>query len=408
MEQASITRCKGSVKFMRGNMTEMSRLKRLKVAAASGAMFIATLGVSLGAATTSGATSQTTATGLAYARVQVAKYSGKVTSSPVAKLTKVANLRGKTVWYVPITNAVDSLAGMGSTMSAALSHVGASVHVCDGGGLPTAVASCLTSAAQQGAAAVVTSYVDYNMAPTAFQALVAAKIPVIVGSESPPPGVAASKYLQFTYGTAQTDLFNQMIAFDTIVQSNGHANVLVIRLTDSPSTTAASNLEVSAFKTYCPACQVTVIDAQTPALGQLPSAVAAALTAHPDINYVTVPTDAYLPPVQGAIGTANLTSKIRLVSADGGVAGMQDVRSGALTADIGGPVEWIGWEYANAVVRIMSGARVYPSGIGPTLIFTSKNIGGKVLDHAHYLTLSWYGMSQQAFELPYLKAWGAK
>jgi len=389
-------------------MTTTSRYKKGSLAVASAALALGTLGTALVGVTSSGAASFTTKTGLAYAQAQVTKYSGKVALSAVPTVAHPANLKGKVVWYIPITNSVDSLAGMGTTMTAALAKLGATVQVCDGGGLPTTVATCLTNASQQGAAAVVTSYIDYEMAPTGFQALATAGIPVIVGNEPPDPGVTPTKNLQFTYGTAQTDLFSALLAFDTIVRSKGHANVLVIRLTDSPSTTAASNLEITDLKKYCPACKVTSIDTQTPALSQLPSSVAAALTSNPNINYVTVPVDGYLPPVTGAIATSGFTNKVRILSADGGVAGLQDVKSGSILADPGNPIEWVGYEYADAVLRILSGDAVSPEPVGPTYIFTQKGLAGVTLNESNYLTMNWYHIGEAAFEAPYLKAWGLK
>jgi ribose transport system substrate-binding protein len=358
--------------------------------------------------TSAGASSYTSKTGLAYAKAQVAQYSGKVRLPVVPTVKHPASLKGKVIWYIPITNAVDSLAGMGTTMTAALAKLGATVQVCDGGGLPTTVATCLTNASQQGASAVVTSYIDYDMAPTGFQALATAGIPVIVGNEPPDAGVTPTKNLQFTYGTKQTDLFAALMAFETIASSKGKAHVLVIRLTDSASTTTASNLEITDLKRYCPACVVTTVNAQTAALTQLPSTVSAALTANPDINYVTVPTDAYLPPVTGAIASSGFTTKVRVISADGGVAGLQDVVSGSMLADPGNPIEWVGYEYADAVLRILSGDPVAQEPVGPTLIFTKANLAGLSLTESNYSSMSWYHVGQAAFVAPYLKAWGAK
>jgi ribose transport system substrate-binding protein len=379
------------------------RLALVTSTAALMILSVATIGV-----TASGASKNKTKTGLAFAQAQVAKYSNRAGISSVPTVKHPANLNGKVIWYIPITNAVDSLAGMGTTMTAALAKLGATVQVCDGGGLPTTVATCLTNASQQGAAAVVTSYIDYEMAPTGFQALATAGIPVIVGNEPPDPGVTPTKNLQFTYGTAETDLFSSLMAYETIVRSKGKADVLVIRLTDSPSTTAASNLEISDLKKYCPACKVTTVDAQTAALAQLPSAVSAALTSNPNINYVTVPTDAYLPPVTGAIASSGFTAKVKVISADGGVAGLQDVVSGSLLADPGNPIEWVGYQYADAVLRILSGDPVPKEPIGPTFIFTKKSLTGLSLTEANYLTMGWYHIGESAFEAPYLKAWGVK
>lgn len=389
-------------------MATTRRLKKGRLALATSTATLLVLGASTIGVTSSGASNFNTKTGLAFAQTQVAKYSKKVHLSTVPTVKHPTSLKGKVIWYIPITNAVDSLAGMGTTMTAALSKLGATVQVCDGGGLPTTVATCLTNASQQGAAAVVTSYIDYEMAPTGFQALATAGIPVIVGSEPPDPGVTPTKDLQFTYGTAQTDLFSSLMAYETIVRSKGKANVLVIRLTDSPSTTAASNIEISDLKKFCPACKVTTVDAQTAALSQLPSNVSAALTSNPNINYVTVPTDAYLPPVSGAIASSGFTSKVHVISADGGVAGLQDVVSNSLLADPGNPIEWVGYQYADAVLRILSGDAVPQEPIGPTYIFTKKNLAGLSLTEANYLNMSWYHIGEAAFEAPYLKAWGVK
>lgn len=386
----------------------VSRRKVGRLRAATGIVALVTVGASLVGFTASGAASLSAAKGLAYAKAEVAEFSGRASLPVVTPVKHPANLKGKTIWYIPLTNAVDSLAGMGTVMKSALAKVGANVEVCDGGGLPTTVATCLTNAQQQGAAAVVTSFVDYEMAPSAFQALEAAHIPVIVGDEPPDPGVTANKYLQFTYGTASTEQFASLMAFETIVASKGKANVLVISLTDSASTIAGTTAELAVFKKYCPDCTVTTMDMQTAAISQVPSNVAAALSANPNINYITVPVDAYLPPVQGALNTANLASKIKVLSADGGVAGLQDVVSGSLVADDGGPIEFVGWQYADAVIRILSGDPVPPTPAGPAIIFTKANLVGKTLNETQYLTVNWYGLGEKAFEAPYLKAWGLK
>lgn len=364
----------------------------------------------------SGATASATAgsggsgsasSGLAYAKAQVAKYSGAVSNPTPEAIANPASLKGKTIWYIPITNAVDSLAGIGTNMGTALSHVGATVHVCDGGGLPTTVSSCMTAAAQQGAAAVVTSYVDYAMVPTSFQALAAKNIPVLVASETPPPGVTSSKYLQFLDGSAQTNLFSTLMADVTIVDSGGKANVLVIKLTDSESTTLASNLEVAEFKKYCPGCTVHSISMQTATIQQMPAALSAALVANPGVDYVTVPVDAYLPPAEGAIRAAGFANKVKVITADGGLAGLQAVAAGTVAYDPGSPVEYVGWQDANAVIRMLSGLSVGAEPAGPTLIFGPGNVKSLDLTPQNYLSMSWYGLSDSAFQAPYLAAWKA-
>ena len=112
--------------------------------------------------------------------------------------------------------------------------------------------------------------------------------------------------------------------------------------------------------------------------------------------------------VTGAPRRPAWTSKVRVISADGGLAGLQDVAAGSLLADAGGSIEFIGWQYADAVIRILSGDPVSPAPVGPVRIFTKANIGRITLNENQYLTMNWYGIGEAAFEAPFLKAWGVK
>lgn len=351
----------------------------------------------------------TAASGLVHAKAQVKKYSATPIVAPPPSLTEPESLAGKTIWYIPITGAADSLAGMGADMEQALSHVGASVHVCDARGLPTTVSSCMNTAAQQGAAAVVTSYIDYQMVPTSFQALVAKKIPVLVGAASPPLGVTPSPYLRFLSSSAQTDLFSTLMADLTIVRSGGKAHVIVIKLTDSEETLDASNKEIAEFRTYCPGCTVNAISTQTATFSKLQSTLSAALVAHPGTDYVTVPTDALdLPLALGAVRSAGFSSKVKIVAADGGLAGLQDVAAGTVAYDPGSPVEWAGWQYANAAIRMLANLPIEANSVGPTKIFDSVDVKQLALTQRNYLSTSWYGISKSAFQHIYLNAWKVK
>ncbi len=345
--------------------------------------------------------------GLAYADAQVQKYSGPVSLNTPAPIANPVDLKGKTVWYIPITNSVDSLAGIGTTMAAALSHVGVKVHVCDGGALPTTIVSCMTTAAQQGAALVVTSYIDYAMVPTAFQALEAKNIPVLVAGEPVDAGAVPNSKLQFLDPYKQTDLFQKLVADLVISDSKGQAHVMLIQLTDSSETKNANAAQLDVFKKYCPKCTVNSIQMQTATISQMPSTLSAALVSHPNTNYVVVQADAFLPPAMGGIQSAGFAGKVKVITADGGLAGLKDVAAGTVAFDPGSPIEWQGWQDADAVIRMLSGLKVPAQGDGPTRVFGPNNIKSLDLTHANYLNMSFYGVAESAFEAPYLRAWKA-
>ena len=365
---------------------------------------------SASSATSSNAGSPTASSGnsgLAFAKAQVAKYSGPIKVPTVAAIANPVDLKGKTVWYIPITNSVLSLSGMGTTMAAALSHLGATVHVCDGQALPTTIASCLTTAGQQGAAAVVTAFVDYAMVPTAFKALEAKNIPVLVAGETPPAGVTPSADLQFLDASNVTNLGDVIAAYVAISSGGGKGDMMVIKLTDSPGVLEASNAQIKALEKYCTACKVNSISMNTANISQLPSELSAALVAHPNTNYILVPNDGFVPPVFGAISSSGFTNKVKVIAFGAGVAGLKEVKAGTLAFDVGGPIEYTGWEFADALIRMMSGLSVQPEPAGPMRIFDSSNVQSLSLTTANYLTPSFFGVSQGAFEAPYLAAWKA-
>ncbi len=397
--------------MIRGATKDRRRYRGLFAAMGAVSILTAGCGSSASNVSSSASSSQSTSSnggsnsGLAYAQSQVQKYLGAPTFSGPPALAKAPDLTGKTIWYIPITNSVDSLAGIGTTMAAALSHLGATVHVCDGGALPTTVSNCMSMAGQQGAAAVVTSYIEYNMVPTAFQSLEAKNVPILVAGEPVPSGVTPSANLQFLDANKQADLFQELNGYLTIADSKGKANVLVVKLADSPETIHAYNLEIDVFKKYCPGCKVSSVSMQTATVSQLPSAVSAALVSNPGTNYVNVPSDAFLPPVVGGIQSAGFANKVKVIASDGGLAGLHDVAAGTVAYDPGSPIEWQGWQDANAVIRMLSGLSVIPEGAGPTRIFGASNIRSLDLTSANYLSTSFYGISQSAFEAPYLSAW---
>lgn len=258
------------------------------------AALLAILGTSACGGTSSTASTASTATssakntaGLSFAKAQVAEYSGvPATTAAIAAVTRTPSLRGKTVWYVPVGGSVPIMQVAGSAMADALGRLGVTVHTCDGNFLPTTAAQCLNQAATQGAAAVITAYVDYNEIPTAFNNLVSHHIPVLVGAENK-PGDATSSDLGFLSFDALNGKVARLVSDAVIADSGGHANVLALRLTDSAATAAASDQAIAELRQHCPGCTVYTLNTEAAQLSRLPSSVSAELTQHPGIGYAT-------------------------------------------------------------------------------------------------------------------------
>ena len=343
--------------------------------------------------------------GVSYAKAQLAKYEATRDSygTPVA-VSNVPDLHGKTVWYVPIGTAVPVLATIGNAMTDALGKLGASVHVCDGKFQPTTVAACMSSAVSQGANAVVTGFVDYAAAPSAFQSIVAKGIPVLVGGEAPSGGATPGPKLGFFDPSGLTQQAFKLMSDAVIADSNGKANALVVRLADSNLTIKNSNVGVDELTSHCPGCTVTTVDATTAGMNKLGSAISAKLAANPDINYLVLPQDAYLQAALPGIQSAGFANKLKVVAAGGTVAGLQAVKSGQIAYNIGQGAVYNGWGFADATVRLLAGAQIQPENDGAIRVFDKSNVGSIDLTDANYNSTVWYGGNK--WQQDFLAAWG--
>jgi ribose transport system substrate-binding protein len=344
---------------------------------------------------------------VARAKADLAKYTGEVTSYAAVKPLSggVSALKGKTVWYVPIGSAVPILSAFGDGIQQAVTKIGMKYRTCDGKFLPTTIASCLNQAATQGADAVITGYIDYQLVPTAFDNLVAKNIPVLIAGEKPSGGKTPSPKLAFYDTSASINVLQQLGADVTIADSNGSAKVLFIGVTDSPSTKAAATFAKQYYADNCPKCTFTEIDYNTASLNKVPSQVSSALISHPDTKYVFPALDAGAPGALSGIQSAGFTNKVKLVSTNGALDSVQRVKAGGVQiADIGFSPIYAGWQFTDGLLRMMTGSTPIET-VGAIRAFVKDNVGDLDLTPAAYATNKWYG--PDTFQQTFLSAWGA-
>lgn len=383
------------------------RRSAFAVAVAAAAITAGCSSGSSGGASNAAATTGNESSAVAAAKASVAKYEQAVTSNPSIEPLSgdVTKLKGKTVWYVPIGAAVPILSNFGNGIQQALDHIGVKTHVCDGKFLPTGIASCLTEAATQGAGGVITGYVDYAMVPNAFQALVAKNIPVLVAGEVPDGGVTPSAKIAFDDTTPGLELAQKELVDSVVADSNGKAHILFVGVTDSPQTKEGAAYVKSYVPKACPGCTFTEIDYNTAALPKVPSQVSAALISHPDTTYVVAELDAAAAGAVQGIKTAGSANKVKLASANGALDSLQRVKAGDVQfVDVGSSAIYAGWQFADGLVRMMTGQIPHESGTAPTRIFDSSSVSSLTLTPNAYATNDWYG--DDSFEQTFLKAWG--
>lgn len=319
-----------------------------------------------------------------------------------AQLSKPVNLKGKTIWWIPIIDAVPVIHGFGEGFKQAVEAVGGTVKLCDGKANPADIGACMQQAADAPADAVVTAFIDYAMLPAAFDALTAKNIPVLVGGEAPSGGKENGPLLAFNDPSAHVNKMYETLGAMGILNGGDAPNGLFLKLMDSSLTTNASNAGIAAWTALCADCPIVGLEYNTPNADKIPSAVAAELTKNPDINVIMVPVDSFVAPVQAALDTAGV--QIPIVSTGGDLPNMQMVKDGKQAGDLGTPVIYTGWSYANSLFQLLVGDAVTPETALTNRFFDSSNVADLQLTPEGYNSNAWYG--DDSYQAAYKAAWG--
>jgi ribose transport system substrate-binding protein len=331
------------------------------------------------------------ADGIAQAKEAVATWSEPLTEYPEEPaLSQTPDMQGKKVTIIPLGDNIPVIHGVAVGVQDALETVGATGSICDGKFNPTSVADCLKQAGDQGADAVVTLFIDYAMAGTAFDALADKGVPVLVGAVAEDPARKSDETLAFYDNTARVSKLYDAMSMAALADGGEDTNALWLRLMDSTTTRGASDSGVATFTTAN--------------LDKLPSAVSAALVANKDTNVLIVPVDSFVGPALQGLQSAGMADQVQIVSSSSDVAGLQRVRDGQQIHDLGTPVIFEGWKVANGLMQLLAGDEVQKADVLVTRDFNAGNIDELELTDEAYFTTDWFG--DDSFKAAFLEAWG--
>ncbi|MCK6210447.1 substrate-binding domain-containing protein [Georgenia sp. EYE_87] len=330
---------------------------------------------------------------VAAAQEMVDRFSGPVEefTPPGPALGDLSALEGKTVYYIPANYKIPLFHLVGDGMARALATAGVDVQVCDGEASPASMASCLAQAVDAKADAVVSGSIPDELASVAFQSVRDAGIPLLYMLVAPEGPGEPDKVGYLTPDNVQLQALN---ANWIIADSGGQADVLVVKVTDTPATTLWT--EQGALATYeeaCPDCNVTVVETNTGQLQKLPSLVSSALVRNPDITHVQVPFDVIVQPTVQGLQSAGKVDGVTVSSSDGTLAVMQMLGEGrSIGSEIGTNLDALGWYGADQVLRMMSGEESVQKLEFPyRRIFTADNVGELDLTPEGEASGSWFG-----------------
>jgi ribose transport system substrate-binding protein len=352
----------------------------------------------------SGSSASAANPGLAHAEAIVAKYRQPVStySLPTSRVKGVAKLKGKTVMYIPLINAIPAFQITAGSMKTALAKVGVKLQPCNGGANPTTVAACIAQAKSQGMSGIVTDAIPYELAATAFASATSAGIPVLIADQYPENRTNGGK-LAYQPGNVNQPA---LIADWIIADSKGKANAIVGEEADSPSSIAyVQKGLVPEFRNYCPSCKVTINKMTQSAPDQIASAVNSSLLKDPGVQYYYTEFEDDLQGVLQGVQQAGKTTGLKVEAATATIAGLQKMKAGqSVAGEVGDDVNYEGWADADEILRMMAGQKVVTENI-PERLFDSTNINKIALTPAAQAAGVWYG-NPSTFETGFEKLWG--
>jgi ribose transport system substrate-binding protein len=323
---------------------------------------------------------------------------------PTEQLTGVSALKGKTVFYIPITQQAPQFSITGTALKKALGTVGVDVQICNGNSNPSQISGCVTQATSANAGAIITDSIPYALAANAFNAAQAKKIPVLITDQIADPQHPAGATLGYIEGAGKAQLV--AIADWIIDDSGGNANVVINESTDSPSTQAYVAAAQDEFKTKCSGCDVTVNKISSANFSLIASSTSSALLKNPNAKYLISEFDQYLQPTLGGAQQSGRMTTLKGVSSAAGVSGLQMLKAkNFLHADASQASAYQGWASADAALRLMLGKQL-PDYTIPSRLFTRDNVSSVQLTDAAEATGEWYGPTD--YPAKFTALWQAK
>jgi ribose transport system substrate-binding protein len=378
----------------------------MTVVALGGASLVAAASSSAQTGSTSQASAAAAKSGVVHAQGVVNSYLDTVIGyhQPNVPIKGLKAVKGKTVMYIPLIQAVPAFAITASGLQAALGKLGAKLTICNGAGNPTSVAACVSQGISQHVAGIVTDSIPFGLAANAFTNAESKKIPVLITDQVPQASTIKPGKLEYMPGNLNQP---QLMADWIIADSKGKANVVVGEENQGPSQIyyITHGLQPE-FKKYCSGCSVKIIDIPLDPTGAA-SSVNAGLNADPGAQYYYGEFEDELQGATQGIQQAGKASTIKAEFATATIAGLTKMKQGQMIyAEIGDDVNYQGWADADAILRMIVHQAVVPENI-PERIFDRSNIKTISLTNAAQASGVWYG-NPNTFKSGFLKLWGVK
>jgi ribose transport system substrate-binding protein len=366
----------------------------------------AATGTSSAAANGTGTSASSGSGGVAQAKQLVAKEEQPPPFDGPNSKVDIAKAKGKSVYYVSLTEEIPALHEWGVVLGQQLKEAGVPIQKCDAKGSPDGITTCLTQALAAKPAVIVAQALDTKFIASYIAKAKAAGIKFVTAQTGTPgiptvPGDDAE--VTFDYPQVGRILADWFVADSGCTK--GGAQIITSTSSRQPSAAEVAGIQ-SEVKKLCPSLSMpsvqNVLIPDWPT--KLSTTTRSLLTANPNLNYILPLYDGmtiYMVPAINGILAAKNKVKVASFNATPVVIQNELAKQSPLAADVGGPNQWYGVALADQVLRVLAGQPPVANENVPLRLFTRDNVG--TIDPKKDES-TWYGSANPICS--YHKLWG--
>jgi ABC-type sugar transport system substrate-binding protein len=324
---------------------------------------------------------------------------------PTSKVD-ISKAKGKTVYYVSLTEEIPALHEWGVVFAQQLAAAGVTTQKCDAKGSPDGITTCLQQALAAKPDMIVAQALDTKFIASYIARAKAAGIKFVTAQTGTPgiPTISGDDAeVTFDYPQVGRTLADWFVADSGCTQ--GGPQIITSTSSRQPSAAEVGGIQ-SEVNRLCPSLSVPSV--QNVLIPDWPTSLATTtrslLNQNPNLKYLLPLYDGmtiYMVPAINGVLRAKSTTKVASFNATPVVIQNELAKPSPLAADVGGPNQWYGVALADQVLRVLAGQAPVASESVPLRLFTRDNVG--TIDPKKDES-TWYGSVNPICE--YHKLWG--
>ena len=330
----------------------------------------------------SAAASKTTGAGAQSHTKLAALYKGTFSAFPTSAPKPKA---GVSVWVISLNEASPGVHSATQGIVDASKVLGWQTRVVDTKGAPDAATAGIKQAVAAKADVVVLNIIECGVVEAAAKQVKAAGIKLVAmnAADCDAPNVRHEAIFDAAEGFTPGGWYpflrelGQVRADWALSQLDGNAGkVLVLHQTDNHGLGVLDKTFTDGVKRDCPECEVVNVPFVYSDLNtQLKGKVQAALVKNPDATVMVFPFDATLAlGGAAAIQGSGRAGKLKVMGGECAASTVDLIQSGTVTACVGNPYNWVGWQLVDNVNRLLNSQPLAKPSVGMQLVDKMHNL----------------------------------